>query len=62
MGCICVRPPRLHLEAVASITHLIETGAIHPPIGAEYPLSEVATAIADLGSRRAARKVVVTLK
>ena len=46
----------------ASITHLIETGAIPPPIGAEYPLSEVATAIADLGSRRAAGKVVVTLK
>ena len=46
----------------ASITHLLETGAIHPPVGAEYPLSDVASAIADLGARRAAGKIVVTLK
>ncbi len=45
-----------------SITELMQTGAIDPPVGAEYPLDQVGVAIADLGERRAVGKVVVTLR
>lgn len=45
-----------------SLTKLIDTGAIKPPVGQQYSLDQVGQAIADLGARRAAGKVVVTLR
>lgn len=45
-----------------SLTKLIETGAIKPPVGRQYPLEQVGEAIADLGARRATGKVVINLR
>lgn len=46
----------------ASLVQLMATGAIKPPIGAQYPLEQAGQAIADLEARRAVGKVIITLR
>ncbi len=46
----------------AELQPLLEDGALDPPVGAEYPLDDVATALADLNERRARGKVVLTVR
>ncbi|WP_028661431.1 NADPH:quinone oxidoreductase family protein [Saccharomonospora saliphila] len=41
---------------------LLEQGRLAPPIGATYPLDDVATALADLDGRRALGKIVLTTR
>ncbi|WP_028662863.1 NADPH:quinone oxidoreductase family protein [Saccharomonospora halophila] len=46
----------------AELQPLLRDGALDPPVGAEYPLDDVATALADLNERRARGKVVLTVR
>ncbi len=46
----------------AELQPLLQDGALDPPIGAEYPLDDVATALGDLNERRARGKVVLTVR
>ena len=61
-GAFAFMRPGFISQQWASISRLIETGTIHPPIGAEFPLEQVGDAIAELGARRARGKAVVTVR
>ena len=61
-GAFAFARPGFIAEQWRSITELMRTGAINPPVGHEYPLDEVGTAVADLGERRATGKIVIRLR
>jgi NADPH2:quinone reductase len=60
-GAFHEREPKTSDENLRALIALYAEGKIKPRISARYPLSEGARAIADLASRRATGKVVVTI-
>ncbi|ETB35868.1 NADPH:quinone oxidoreductase [Mycobacterium avium subsp. hominissuis 10-5606] len=55
-----------HLPGVAAahraeVLNMFLDGAVHPHVGAVYPLSEIVSALSELAERRAIGKVVVTI-
>ncbi len=61
-GAFALAEPGYIKRQWESLAELVSTGFIKPPVGREYPLEHVGDAIADLGARRAAGKIVVTLR
>lgn len=56
------RNPGYLAEQWADLLPHLEAGAFHPPIGASYPLEEIARALHDIDERRALGKIVVRVR
>ncbi|EID56060.1 NADPH:quinone oxidoreductase family protein [Saccharomonospora xinjiangensis] len=61
-GAFWARRPDYLRRQWAELRPLVEDGVLDPPIGATYPLDDVATALSELDTRSAKGKIVLTLR
>ncbi len=61
-GAYALARPELCREIGAALAQLIEAGAVRPLVGARFPLTRAAEALAEIDERRATGKVVLDVR